>query len=96
MFLAAGAHELYLLGPLSQSGTNFVLASAPASAQVAGSTTPTTIPSGEITVDGGPNATFDIPGTKSDPVDFYGIILVAVAIAVSIVLARWLFGRKAA
>jgi hypothetical protein len=55
--------------------------------------TTTTRPGQEITVVGGPNATANIPGDKSDPADFYGIILVIVAIAVAIILTRLIFRR---
>ena len=59
------------------------------------STTATTNPAGvEITIVGGPNATSNLPGSHSDPADLYGIVLVIVAIGVTIVLARWLFGRR--
>jgi hypothetical protein len=54
----------------------------------------TTVPGGQvITIVGGPNATADIPGTHSDPADFYGVILALIAIFAAIVIARWLFGR---
>lgn len=44
-----------------------------------------------ITIKGGPNATANIPGTHSDPADFWGSGLVIVAILVSIAVARLLF-----
>ena len=57
------------------------------------SVTTTTIPTGVVTIVGGPNATAHIVGPRSDPADFYGIIAVAIGIAVAIVLTRWIFGR---
>jgi hypothetical protein len=59
------------------------------------STTATTAaPGGVITIDGGPNATSTIPGPRQDPADFYGIVLVVLAIAVALFATRWLFGRR--
>jgi hypothetical protein len=56
---------------------------------------PTTSGAGSvITIDGGPNATVPIAGPHNDPADFYGIVLVFVAIAVAIVATRWIFGRR--
>ena len=58
--------------------------------------TPTTHgATGVITIDGGPNATANIPGPHNDPADLYGIVLVFVAIAVALFATRWLFGRHA-
>lgn len=58
------------------------------------STPPTTNPAGVvITIDGGPNATANIPGPHNDPADLYGIVLVLLAIAVALIATRWLFGR---
>ena len=54
----------------------------------------TTLPGGEITVVGGPNATANIPGDRTDPADFYGIILVVVGIGVVIILTRLIFRRS--
>lgn len=48
----------------------------------------------EITITGGPNATAHLVGTHNDPADLYGIILVFVAIAVAILAARWILGRR--
>jgi hypothetical protein len=48
----------------------------------------------EITIVGGPNATANIVGTHNDPADLYGIILVFVAVALAILAARWLLGRR--
>lgn len=56
--------------------------------------TTTTLPGTEIIISGGPNATADMPGSHSDPADFYGIVLVVIVIALAIVIARWLFGRR--
>jgi hypothetical protein len=47
-----------------------------------------------ITIDGGPNATAHIPGPQSDPADFYGILIVGLAIAAALIATRWLFGRR--
>ena len=59
------------------------------------STPPTTGPAGAvITIDGGPNATARIVGPHNDPADFYGIVLVFLAIAVALFATRWLFGRR--
>ncbi|MGH9054285.1 MAG: hypothetical protein ACRDYY_00205 [Acidimicrobiales bacterium] len=61
----------------------------------AGTTGPTTTaPGSVITIVGGPNATANIPGPRQDPADFYGIILVIVAVLVAVVLARLLFHRR--
>ena len=49
----------------------------------------------EITIDGGPNATANIPGAHNDPADLYGLVLVMLAIAVALFATRWLFGRRA-
>ena len=49
---------------------------------------------GVITIDGGPNATSNIPGSHDDPADLYGIVLVFLAIAVALFATRWLFGRS--
>jgi hypothetical protein len=66
---------------------------------IAGQTPPaagptTTLPGTEITIVGGPNATAPIPGSQSDPADFYGIVLVVVAIALAIVVTRLIFRRR--
>jgi hypothetical protein len=61
---------------------------------VVGSSTPTTNPGAEITIVGGPNVTSNLPGAKSDPADFYGIIAALLAIGIAIALARWIFGRR--
>ncbi|MDA8044591.1 MAG: hypothetical protein M0Z30_05025 [Actinomycetota bacterium] len=53
----------------------------------------TTLASGVITIDGGPNATANIVGSHNDPADLYGIVLVGLAIALALVATRWLFGR---
>ena len=59
------------------------------------STPPTTGGAGVvITIDGGPNATANIPGGHNDPADLYGIGAVLLAIAVVLIAARWLFGRR--
>ena len=59
------------------------------------STPPTTEGQGVvITIDGGPNATAHIPGPQSDPADFYGILIVALAIAVALIATRWLFAHR--
>lgn len=59
-----------------------------------GTTTPTTNPMGvEITLNG-PNATSNLPGSQTDPADFWGIFLVLIGIALAIFLARWIFGRN--
>lgn len=59
------------------------------------STTATTAGPGQvIIITGGPNATPNIPGPQQDPADFYGIVLVIVAIAVALFATRWLFGRR--
>jgi hypothetical protein len=58
-------------------------------------TTATTAGPGQvITITGGPNATANIPGPHQDPADFYGIVLVALAIAVAVIATRWIFGRR--
>lgn len=58
------------------------------------STPPTTSGVGAvITIDGGPNATANIPGPRNDPADLYGIVLVLLAIAVALFATRWLFAR---
>jgi hypothetical protein len=60
---------------------------------------PTTTPpttngaGGVITIDGGPNATANIPGPRNDPADLYGIVLVLLAIGLALFATRWLFGR---
>ena len=60
------------------------------------STPPSTSGAGAvITIDGGPNATANIPGPHNDPADLYGIVLVLLAIAVALFATRWLFGRHA-
>jgi hypothetical protein len=59
------------------------------------STTATTAGPGQvITIDGGANAPAGMPGQHQDPADFYGIILVVLAIAVALFATRWLFGRR--
>src|SRR5262249_53800204 len=59
---------LWRAGPSSHAGTvTFILLVGP-------TTTPTTSPVGEITIYGGPNVTYNLPGSQSDPADFYGII----------------------
>jgi hypothetical protein len=78
-------------GPLSGSGP-IVLVSSGGTTLPAPVTT-TTIPSLESTIYGGPNATSDMVGTKNDPADFYGILLALVAIALAIVLTRYVFRR---
>lgn len=55
---------------------------------------PTTLPSGVITIVGGPNATAPIVGPHNDAADFYGIILVGLGIALAVVVTRWVFGRR--
>ncbi|HVA74255.1 MAG TPA: hypothetical protein VNF71_06785 [Acidimicrobiales bacterium] len=50
-------------------------------------------PGSVITIEGGPNATANIPGPRSDPADFWGSGLVIVAILVSIAVARFVFRR---
>ena len=60
---------------------------------VQATTPPTTLAPGVITIDGGPNATANIPGPRNDPADLYGIVLVLLAIAVALFATRWLFGR---
>lgn len=60
----------------------------------AGTTAPsTTLATGVITIDGGPNATARVIGPHNDPADLYGIVLVGLAIAAALVATRWLFGR---
>jgi hypothetical protein len=54
----------------------------------------TTAPGSVITIVGGPSATANIPGPRNDGADFYGIILVLVAIVAAIILTRVLFGRR--
>ena len=55
--------------------------------------TTTTVPTGVVTIVGGPNATAHIVGPHNDPADFYGIVAVIIGIAVAILLTRWIFGR---
>ena len=66
---------------------------------VAGSTSTTATtavgPGQIITITGGPNATANIPGPQQDAADFYGIVLVILAIAVALFATRWIFGRGA-
>jgi hypothetical protein len=61
------------------------------------STTATTAagPGQVITITGSPNATASIPGPQQDSADFYGIVLVILAIAVALFATRWIFGRGA-
>lgn len=47
-----------------------------------------------ITINGGSTRTVQVIGPHNDPADFYGIVLVFVAIAVALVATRWLFGRR--
>lgn len=54
--------------------------------------TSTTLPTGEITIDSGTAP--HIVGSQSDPADFYGIVLVVLAIVIALVATRWLFGRS--
>ena len=57
----------------------------------------TSLPSGGVvTIDGGPTATAHVIGSRQDSSDFYGIILVTLAIAVAIVVTRALFGHRSA
>jgi hypothetical protein len=56
---------------------------------------PTSVgPGSVITIDGGPNATANIPGSHNDPADLYGVVLVILAIAIALFATRWLFGRR--
>jgi hypothetical protein len=60
----------------------------------ASTTVPTTVPTGVITVDGGAAGTTNVPGQRQDAADFYGIIVVVLAIVFAVVATRFLFGRK--
>lgn len=59
--------------------------------------TPTTLvttnPAGVVITVGGNGGNAGIPGPRNDPADFYGIVLVILAIAVALVATRWIFGR---
>lgn len=52
------------------------------------------MPGSVITIKGGPFATANLPGERQDSSDFYGILIVLLAIAVVIIVARSLLGRK--
>jgi hypothetical protein len=57
--------------------------------------TPTTAtPGALITVNGGPNATANIPGPHNDSADFYGIFVALAIIVVAIAITRVVFGWR--
>jgi hypothetical protein len=74
--------------------TTFVATSAAATTPTSRPTAPTTAPGSVITITGGPNATANIPGPRSDAADFYGIVVALVVIVVAIVITRVAFGWR--
>lgn len=50
-------------------------------------------PGAVVTIQGGPYTTANIPGSHTDPADFWGSGLVIVVILVSIAVARLVFRR---
>jgi hypothetical protein len=59
----------------------------------AATATPPTTSNPLVTIVGGSNTSVVGVGSHNDSSDLYGILLVIVVIAVSIVVARWVFGR---
>lgn len=57
-------------------------------------TPPTTAPGALITINGGPNATANIPGPHNDSADFYGIFLALAVIVIAIAITRVVFGWR--
>ncbi len=56
--------------------------------------TPTTAPGALITLNGGPNATANIPGPHNDSADFYGIFVALAVIMIAIAITRVVFGWR--
>ena len=80
--------------PAPFSAANFTVTLTATPTTVAHHPTLTTTPGALITIDGGPNATANIPGPHSDSADFYGIFLALLVIVAAIAITRVVFGWR--
>lgn len=70
-----------------------MVSTPPIPSSMTGAGPTTTSPGSVVTLVGGSAGTANIPGTHSDPADFYGLGLALIVIVVAIALTRVLFRR---